>query len=474
MSDPKASSLRPTAPSLTKRYSKSSRVEPLHANIPAALFTHSIEPEPQYLPLGWTSCIHPEGQLYFHRDAPLKVVTEEHLYRSVTLERVLHWTNEAASAIERLGIPASDNIELYLELNDADESSCFYYFVDHATHSTFWLEPIPTDLLEIPPVVSTSHLKLALEELYWNHVEYFPTHVVSPTARVVDDLISLFTHAQADCMTSEYSTFPYTSAQSARFLKLLRPYQGKQPDAYVLCLVARLWGVVASHRFSTHYGQEHCRLSRDQTILPIRAVRQHWLPSTLSRLLFGLPANCVDKFESLWIDDMVYVEQWRDFMTSCQEDRKLVVSWALGARIINLLTLAFSMGSRSLAFASVFFSYGSIVSGLALFIRQQPLAKATASEAAVYLQNTNHKKYGFQFVSILYSLPKAFLIWSLALYIPQAPIMAFHALGLLTTTALSMVLSGVFFALLLVLYSIRVLRSSRKQSDEECSMVEVP
>jgi len=132
-------------------------------------------------------------------------------------------------------------------------------------------------------------------------------------------------------MTSEYSTFPYTSAQSARFLKLLRPYQGKQVDGHIICFVARLWGVVASHRFSTHYGQEHCRLSRDQTILSIPERKQHWLSSALSRLLFGMPAICVDKFESLWVDDIVYAEQWRDFMISCQEDRKLFVSWAFGA-----------------------------------------------------------------------------------------------------------------------------------------------
>lgn len=48
---------------------------------------------------------------------------------------------------------------------------------------------------------------------------------------------------------------------------------------------------------------------------------------------------------------------------------------------INVITLAFSMGSRSFAFASAFFSYASIVSGLALFIRQQYLTKATAAEA---------------------------------------------------------------------------------------------
>jgi hypothetical protein len=223
--------------------------------------------------------------------------------------------------------------------------------------------------------------------------------------------------------------------------------------------------ITASHRFSTHYGQEHCRLSRDQTILSAPKRRQHWMSSAMSRLLFGLPANCVDKFESLWVDDIVYVEQWRDFMTSCQEDRKLFVSWAFGSMIINLITLAFFIGSRSLAFCSVFFAYGSIISGLALFIRQQHLTKATAAEAAIYIQDIKHEKYGFQFISILYSLPKAFLIWSLALYIPQGPMIAFQALGLLTTAALTLVLCTLFLTLHFVLHPVSIPRFRRpKQS----------
>lgn len=152
---------------------------------------------PRYLPLGWSSHIHPEGQLFFSCDAPLKIVTEEHLYTPEILERVLHWTQEIDHAIRRSGIPSSDNFELSLALDADDESSCLYYFVDHSTRSTFWLEPIPTTLLGMSPVVSTSHLKLALEEQYWNHVEYFPTQLKASNIRAVDDLISVFTHGQA-------------------------------------------------------------------------------------------------------------------------------------------------------------------------------------------------------------------------------------------------------------------------------------
>lgn len=69
----------------------------------------------------------------------------------------MHWTGEITTAIEQLGIPLSEHFELCLELDD-DESSCLYYIVDHSTRSTFWLEPIPTTLLDLAPVVSMSHL----------------------------------------------------------------------------------------------------------------------------------------------------------------------------------------------------------------------------------------------------------------------------------------------------------------------------
>jgi hypothetical protein len=192
----------------------------------------------------------------------------------------------------------------------------------------------------------------------------------------------------------------------------------------------------------------------------------------MSRLLFGFPANCVGKFDSLYVDGTVYVEEWRKFMNSCQDDRKLYISWAFAMMIINMITLACSIGSRSLAFSSTSFSYASIVTGLALFIKQHHLTNATAAEAAAYLENLKHEKYGFQFVSILYSLPKAFLIWSLALYIPQGPIVAIQALGLLTTAVVVLVFFVVSLTFRFVLFPVSIPRpfwSSRRPREDNIS-----
>jgi hypothetical protein len=57
---------------------------------------------------------------------------------------------------------------------------------------------------------------------------------------VVDNLLNTLVHAQGDALTSNVSTFPYSAEESARFTKLIRPYQGKQMDGHIICVVARL------------------------------------------------------------------------------------------------------------------------------------------------------------------------------------------------------------------------------------------
>lgn len=44
----------------------------------------------------------------------------------------------------------------------------------------------------------------------------------------------------SDALTSNVSTFPYSAQESAQFSKLIRPYQGKEVDGHVICVIARL------------------------------------------------------------------------------------------------------------------------------------------------------------------------------------------------------------------------------------------
>lgn len=90
---------------------------------------------------------------------------------------------------------------------------------------------------------------------------------------------------------------------------------------------------VASYKHLNHFGQPHCRLSRDQSIIDAEPSRTHWLSSTLSRTLFGVPASFVDRFERLFLDGMVYTKDFREFFENCQEERRLFVNLSFGAML---------------------------------------------------------------------------------------------------------------------------------------------
>ncbi|KAJ7807045.1 hypothetical protein B0H13DRAFT_2295930, partial [Mycena leptocephala] len=136
-------------------------VSPFVMEISPGLFATFKEPEcvaasrPAYLGSRWTAWIDPEGQLYFFREGPLRVVTEAYLYRPDTMENLCRWIEHVESLLSDAEMTISEDIELFLEL---EGENCAYYFVDHATCAQFWMESLETDQLGLPPVVSTSHL----------------------------------------------------------------------------------------------------------------------------------------------------------------------------------------------------------------------------------------------------------------------------------------------------------------------------
>ncbi|KAJ8082846.1 hypothetical protein PM082_008703 [Marasmius tenuissimus] len=114
---------------------------------------------PSYLPPCWSSYVHPEGQLYFARDSPLRIVTEADLYEPQTLAQVLYWSKHIEMLVEEKEMPLSEHIELFILIED---DGCSYYFVDHLIRTQFWLEEYETSDLGIPEVASASHLRESL------------------------------------------------------------------------------------------------------------------------------------------------------------------------------------------------------------------------------------------------------------------------------------------------------------------------
>jgi len=415
-----------------------------HLTIPAALFTDAVDPEPQYLPPGWRSCIHPEGALYFHRTSQLNVVPGEDLSTAAASSHLYYWSDEIVNMFGEIGVPLSDSYELYLEF-DEDELSCGYYVVDHSKRCIFWLEPVSTGDVGMNPAFSIDHLRYGLEEMYWSHVEFYPSHAGIPMNGVVDLLLNTLAHAQGDALTSNVSTFPYSAEESARFAKLIKPYQGKQVDGLIICVIARLNSFIASHKFLNHFGQSHCRLSRDQSILDSEPSRTHWLSSILSRILFGVPASFVDKLERLFLDTMVYTKDFREFFSNCQEDRRLFINLSFGAMLMHFVFAATGVGLRFLSPFGLFCDSVSIVSGVVLYSQHQEISQGSAGEGYSYLSERRHGTYGFQYLALLFSLPKAMFFWSIALFVPQVLFILYASMGMIGCSAL--VFFAVWFAI---------------------------
>ncbi|KAJ6597321.1 hypothetical protein B0H10DRAFT_2167688 [Mycena sp. CBHHK59/15] len=271
---------------------------------------------PAYLPLHWCAHIHPEGQLYFYRQGSPAVVTEAYLYRPETLDKVTRWIKKIEDIARDKNFPISDHLELFIKVEEED---CAYYFVDHATHTQSWMEDIGTDDLGLPPVVSVSQLNILCQELYWTHVEHFSMH--HGLARgILDALVCVFTHAICDQMTSRVSTFPYSKQECETFVSLLKDFRDHNSDGNMVCTVARLWSIVCRNRYLTHYGQEYSRLSRDQAVLYDPETKHQWVSTVASRLSFKTSDRYLAQLDDVFVDHLVYIEQWKSMMTGCLRD----------------------------------------------------------------------------------------------------------------------------------------------------------
>ncbi|KAK7435505.1 hypothetical protein VKT23_019627 [Stygiomarasmius scandens] len=407
ISTPLPGALRPVAAHSTGRYEKWGYSNPKSGVItPGFLYTH--ETNPQYLPPNWSSYVHPEGQLYFARDGPLRVVTELYMYSPKLMAKVLSWVVRIEDILEEKQIPFSENIELFIMLEDDD---CLYYFVNHATRTQFWLEEVDTSSVGIPDYDSPSHLKLYLEELYWWHVEHFSMHLGGLPVQLIDELICIFSHAMTDHMTSRTSTFFYGEKDCKKFLKALTLARDHPGDGHQTCVVARLWKLVCSNRFQTHYGQEISRLSRDQNIIyePSR-------PSRISRVTGALTFKTSDRYlaklNDIFVDHLVYETEWKQFIASCLRDWKQV-SFAAFSTLLLHLFLIFLESSRPLAITSAALLSASFLSSTLLSHRYDRFSNVEASEAYDHLEAIHSEHFGFEFIAFLYSLPKAFQLWGL-------------------------------------------------------------
>jgi hypothetical protein len=257
-------------------------------------------------------------------------------------------------------------------------------------------------------------------------------HFGGLSLEVLEELIAVFSHGQADRMTSSVSTFLYTAEECAKFLELLRNTRSNISDGNTTCFVARLWSFVVGNRVHTHYGQRQTRLSRDQAILSEPCSERHWSYDVVSRLLFAVPGFYLSQLDDIYVDALVYADQWQGFMITCRDDWKLSLSWAFPLLISNILLFLAPTVSPAIAIATIILCSISILSGMLLLTRHEGLADASTSVAAEYLLSARSTTFGFHWASLLFSLPKALSLWSAVLFLFHCAFIAARFAGLNT------------------------------------------
>lgn len=86
--------------------------------------------------------------------------------------------------------------------------------------------------------------------------------------------------------------------------------------------------IAANHRFFIHFGEDHCRLSSDQSILEVPDSKRSLALTILSKtLLLGLPDEYQARFESLWVDQLAYTSPWRKHVSGTVEELNQLTSW---------------------------------------------------------------------------------------------------------------------------------------------------
>ncbi|KAK7676781.1 hypothetical protein QCA50_020249 [Cerrena zonata] len=430
-------SLKATTPTSSTRYDSRRSVEP----VVRTTAIYGEESRPLYLMPFCTSVVNPEGQLYYTLQNEIRFIIEQPMQDPKVQERVLSWSSKIVEILKERAIVLPPSAEIYLNTSE-DGETCWYYIADHDSKVISWIEPVSTADIGLRPSVSDEHIRFALNECYWNHVEYYSAHDCGVIDLQMDNLFSVLVQCKTDQLTSEDSTFPFSAQKCEDFLQVIRDCRAiESPDiTRIRWSIARIWGLVCNHRFMTHYGQQTARLSRDQLILDVPEAKEGRMFRLQSRMLFSIPKHYNVSLEKLFSDAIIYQTEWREFIPKCRDEWTLSTALSFAVLICNLIILGSSHGSQALSKVSTAFSAAAVSAGTVLLTKHQRSGMWTAAQAATYLTYAHNGSSGFHSLACQFSLPRALLLWALAAFSLQVPFlfadMSDHSMLVILGTAL--------------------------------------
>ncbi|EJD35931.1 hypothetical protein AURDEDRAFT_117229 [Auricularia subglabra TFB-10046 SS5] len=384
---------------------------------------------------GWKEHIHPDGSLYLHHPLERTVIEypdDENNFDAIVTEAtacmlVLWLVFEQMPDDSR---PDRDNCELFLRI-DPKTQNIRYYFVDYVKVTVFWVEEHSLET----PFTAYAQLASILKFQFWNHVERFPAHRHLPL-RAKDELHGILVYQVIDVTTNTLSTAPYNAADAALFVKSLEntrpPADGI--DGALNASVARLWGEQCRVRSHHLHGAPQVRIERTERrgMIALEPPRR-WYQFFALLLLFNEPYSFYKSLMDVFVDEVMYERFWKalyhDTLREEWKDHAFMATVSLAANMAFLTvgnvgggntigSDALSPTSQVLSLCSTMFSIGAIVLGKSLPNFHRRLQRCSAIEVADWMTSfSKEHKDGLYKLAMLFSLPFALFMWSLALFV---------------------------------------------------------
>lgn len=369
---------------------------------------------PTYLPPHWSAHVQPEGKTYFYCDGPLTTVTESWMYSSEVAAETEKWIQHLCAQMTEKEMNFAD-LELCIRVDD--DNDCLYYIVDKRNRTLLWLNDFNTDELDLPDVVSPSHLRMALEAQFWLHVDRFPAHFGGLPENDLLKLMDIFTHARMDQITSLTSTFSYSPIDTEAFYDLLKGCRGRTHEPEVISTIARAWNIILHNRFHNQHGEETPRLDSSMSIISGQNKEHEGLGKRIMTFLtFGKSEKLRVPLNHLFTDQYVYAHRVHSFVGNAVKEWKEIPMRAFPMLFLHgafFLVIA----SQMLAAVSAACFSASLLTSFALIQQHDGTTDNRNSHLAIdWLNSRASEKYRFQRLAFAFALPAAFFNWGLIFF----------------------------------------------------------
>ncbi|VDB93785.1 unnamed protein product [Peniophora sp. CBMAI 1063] len=408
----------------------------------------------------WTAVTHPDGTLYFYNER-LSLVTECYIvYKNFRqeIEHIAAYIEHCREHIVGLEHPSDDwELVVQSQLDKKDRIiEWAYYYVDHTHRRLYWIRPYLVGLKHYASFgfSSPDHNDMQLEQLYWEHVRLYP-RVYEGIRRfppdALESLIADLTWCAVEAVVDPARyTGPFSAEESKHLLdqlsRLLPGFEWRVGADRYVALAAKTKSTMCRWRWDNFHGQPFARtFNRGSTVRAPEEDRPTWLLRLSSPLLFYAPISQLQDILAVYVDGAMnapdwirHVQQllaeWREFTLYATVLLAANVSFLAipdvvlfpddeinvgGGASVQSYEHPLTSPSAILSSVSMLMSVGCILLGLML-VRQhrgETHLESYRSDMRLFMQARWSNRYKFQPLAIVYSLPFALLMWSVAFFL---------------------------------------------------------